>query len=134
MTEQVALGGSRKTDPLADEKCYPLTQDEYLTIKENLALDTLTNIETVLASTFITTLVASIVFYYTGSFHSEMLENTNETIVNWSHVRILIVYSVVSLGSLFGLIISIINKKKVKRLIQRLDKKITKHLEMQDDE
>lgn len=130
MTDKQQLGGSRKGEPLADEDCYPLTLDEYLTIKENLTLEKFTSFESVLFSTFIATLISGIVFLFTGTFYKlEMIENVNKEIINLSHIVIIIVYGAVSLGSLIGLIIFKITKKRTKKSIERLDEKIIKHLE-----
>ncbi len=130
MNEQQQLGGLRKGAPLADEECYPLTLDEYLTIKDNLTLDKLTSWESILFSTFITTLISGFVFLVTGTFYkSVIIDNVNKEIINLTHVIIIIVYGAVSLGSLFGLIIFQITKKRTKKSIERLDEKIIKHLE-----
>lgn len=135
MTEQQQLGGSRKGEPLDDENYYPITLFEYLTIKENLLLDKFTNLESVLASTFITTFIACIIFLFTGSFtNTELIDNIEQKSVNLSHVVIIIIYGAVSLGALFGLIASKLSKKKGKNTIERLDDKITKHLTKTDNE
>lgn len=130
MAEEQQLGGARKGVPLEDENCYPLTMDEHLTIKENLRFDKFTSLESVLLSTFITTLLSGIVFFFTFTFEKlVIIENVPTKIIDWSHVIIISIYSGVSLGSLLGVIFLLSTKKKTKKYIDRLDVKITKHLE-----
>jgi hypothetical protein len=130
MSESQPLGGTRHSSPLADEMTYPLTNDEFLTIKENLTQDKLTNLESLLISTFFATLVSGIVIYFTGNFTKKIIEKGIELeIINFSQIIILIVYGALTLGSLIGFIISKKIKKKSRTSIERLNIKIEKHLE-----
>lgn len=127
--EKQHLGGTRQSSPLDDEMTYPLTKDEYLTIKDNLSADKLSNLEALLISIFITTLISGIVIYFTGDFiKQEELNGKIKEIINISHIIILIIYGAVSLGTLTGFIISKNIKKSTKSTIERLEAKIKKHL------
>lgn len=130
MTERQQLGGLRRGEPLADEECYPLTMDEYLTIKEKLSLEKFTNIESVLFSTCLAALISGIIFWKTGTFYyTEIVDGIPKEIIDKANVIILSIYGGVLLGTLIGLIIYQFIKKKTKTTIERLDKKILKHLQ-----
>ena len=130
MNGKKELGGSRKGSPLEDEDCYPLTLDEYLTIKENSTLNKFTNLESFLLTTFIASLISGVVIAFTSSFYeTEMIEGVSKETIIFAHVIIIIVYGSIILGSLIAFIIIRLTKKKTKKSIERLDNKILKHLE-----
>ncbi len=126
MTEHQKLGGTRQSSPLEDEMTYPLTQDEYMTLRENLVLDKFSNWESFLLSTLITTLISGFVIYFTGSVC--IVDKTGKEIINISQIVTLIIYGAISFGSLIGLITSKIDKKKSETPLERLDARITQHL------
>jgi len=130
MNDSQPLGGTRHSSPLADEMTYPLTNDEFLTIQDNLSTDKLTNWESFLISTFFATLVSGIVIYITGSFTKSIIkDNVTSEILNLSQVIILIIYGALTFGSLIGYLVSRNFKKKSKTSIERLNLKIKNHLE-----
>lgn len=132
MTAQL-LGGTRHSSPLDDEMSYPLTKDEYLTIKDNLLTDKFTNIESFLLTTCITCLISGIVILVTSSFNITVVKDgLTRTIVNYSQVIILIIYGAITLGCFIGYIISRGIKKTSKSLMSRLDEKIMNHLNKQN--
>ncbi len=134
MSEEQPLGGTRRLSPVEDEDCYPLTHSEYLTIKDNLVNDQLTNWESFLLSTFITSLISAIVFYCTGSFSETVIDNNVEkSQINYSQIIILIVYVGISIGTLIGFVIFRITKKKNNPTIDRLNKKISHHLNKRNE-
>lgn len=129
MAEHQNLGGTRQSSPLEDEMTYPLTNDEYLTLRENLVFDKFTNWESFLLSTLITTLISGFVIYFSGScYKTVIVKGESIQIVNLSQVITLIIYGALAFGCLLSLIISLKNKKKAKPSIDRLDTKIMKHL------
>lgn len=129
MNQRQQLGGTRHSSPLEDEMTYPLTSDEYFLIKENLSTDKITNWESFLLSLGIASLISGIIFCITGSFENKITENGIETLkLNLQLVIIVIVYAAVAFGAILGFIISYNNKKKAQSIIQRLDVKISTHL------
>ena len=123
------LGGTRQSSPLDDEMTYPLTKDEYLVIKDNLSIERLSNWESILISTGITTLISTIILACNGHFEKISIENNiSKTQINWSEVITIMIYGAFSIGSIAGFIISIFNKKKAKNIMIRLDEKIMRHL------
>lgn len=127
------LGGARQSQPLDDEMSYPLTNDEFLTIKENLIIDKFTNAESFLLSTFFTTLISGIVICFTGNLSKDVTENgIQKTEINSELVVTIIIYGAIALGSLLCFIFSMTTKRKNKSSIQRLEAKITNHLTRQD--
>ena len=127
------LGGARQSQPLDDEMSYPLTNDEFLTIKENLVIDKFTNAESFLLSTFFATLISGIVICFTGKLSNTINENgVQKTQINSELIVTLIVYGAITLGTLLCFIFSIATKKKNKSSIQRLEAKITNHLDRQN--
>jgi uncharacterized membrane protein len=133
MAEHQQLGGARQSSPLDNEMSYPLTHDEFLSIKENLIIDKFTNAESFLLSTCLTTVISSIVICYTGSFYKTVkTNNISNTEVNFEQIIIIIIYGAISLGTLLCFIYSLITKKRNKTSMQRLEAKITNHLEKQN--
>lgn len=131
MSQTRHLGGTRQSSPLADENSYPLTKDEYLTIRDNLLLDKLTNLESLLISTFISGLISTIVIYFTGSLTKiEINGNAQIEKINISQIIILIIYGAVTGGAIISYLVSWKMKKKSKSTIERLDNKIKNHLEI----
>jgi hypothetical protein len=129
MGENQTLGGARQSLPLDDEMSYPLTHDEYLTLRENLTFSKFNNWESFLISTLITTLVTVVVFVCSSSFTFTIVENgKNIEKLEMPTIIILIIYSAISLSSLLCLLVSLYSKKKTKTSFERLDAKITKHL------
>jgi hypothetical protein len=126
MMEHQKLGGTRQSSPLEDEMTYPLTNDEYLTLKENLALDKYSNWESFLLSTLITTVISGFVIYFTGSIYK--LESSTGQIIDTPQVITLIIYGAISFGCLLAFVISINTKKRSRSSIDRLNTRITKHL------
>ncbi len=126
MAEHQKLGGTRQSSPLEDEMTYPLTHDEYLTLQENLLLNKFTNWESFLLTTLITTIISGFVIYFTGSVSSKGVDG--KEIINISQIVTLIIYGAISFGSFIGLITSLLNKKKSKTHLERLDLRITQHL------
>uniref|UniRef100_UPI00404A3F7F hypothetical protein n=1 Tax=Flavobacterium sp. TaxID=239 RepID=UPI00404A3F7F len=129
--QQQQLGGGRQSSPLEDEMSYPLTQDEFLTIKENLIHDKFTNAESFLLSTFFTALISGIVIWYSGSFYKKNASG-GEVEINVELIVTLIIYGAITFGTLLCFIISLFTKKKNKSSIQRLEAKINNHLERQN--
>lgn len=129
MSEHQKLGGTRQSSPLEDEMTYPLTNDEYLTLKENLSFDKFTNWESFLISTFITTIISWFVIFFTGTMYkTEIINNVKCQIIDKAQMATLIIYGAISIGCLVGFVTSIITKKKSKPSVERLANKITKHL------
>ena len=129
MNEKQQLGGTRQSSPLEDEMSYPLTNDEYFLIKENLSTDKITNWESFLLSLGITSLISFIIFCITGSFENKIVVEGKEILeANIQLITIVIIYAAVAFGSILGFLISILNKKKSKKYIERLDQKISNHL------
>jgi hypothetical protein len=131
MSEIQQLGGTRQCSPIEDEMSYPLTIDEYLLIKENLSIEKFSNWESFLLSTGITTLISVIIIWITGSFEHKVIEGGKEIVkINISQIIIVVIYCALALGSILGLIISLSAKRKSRKVIQRLDVKITNHLKI----
>ena len=129
MLEKQQLGGTRKSSPLEDEISYPLTNDEYFLIKENLSTDKITNWESLLLSLGISSLISFIIFCITGTFENHLTIHGKEIIeLNVQLLTIVIIYAAVAFGSILGFIISILSKHKSKHIIKRLDQKISNHL------
>ncbi|WGD35061.1 hypothetical protein [Olleya sp. YS] len=134
MTKQ-QLGGTRHSSPLGDEVSYPLTNDEYFLIKENLNTDKISNFEAMLLSLGISSLISFIIFCMTGSFENKSVIEGKEVIEpNYQLIIIVIIYGAVTFGSVLGFIFLLLNKKKSKNIIARLDSKITNHLNEVSDE
>lgn len=129
MGENQTLGGTRQSAPLADEMTYPLTHDEYLTLRENLEFSKFNNWEAFLLSTFITTVASVVVIIYTANVYIiTEVNNVKSEKVDWSTFIVLIIYSAVCISTLLCLIISLYSKKKSKSSLERLDVKINNHL------
>ena len=128
-TNTQQLGGTRQSSPLDDEMSYPLTKDEYLTIKENLLVDKFTNWESFLITTAITSLISGIVLCVTGDFQVKKIIDNKEVIkINMLFLSILIIYGALTFGSIVGFIVTKISKKKAEKPMHRLDTKIMSHL------
>ncbi|WP_445717473.1 hypothetical protein [Flavobacterium sp.] len=133
MADPHQLGGARQSAPLEDEMTYPLTTDEFLTLKENLVIDKFTNSESFLLSTFFTTLISGIVICFTSNIYKTTNVNNIQKIeLNIEIVITIIVYGAITLGSLLCFIFLYYNKNNNKNSIQRLEAKITNHLEKQN--
>ena len=129
MTDPHTLGGARTISPLENEVSYPLTEDEYYTIKEHISTDKLTNWESVLLSTLITSIISGIVTFFSGAFEKHIIKNGIDTVeINWVQIISIIFYGTLSFGSLISFIISRQTKKSSKSSMVRLDQKITTHL------
>jgi NADH:ubiquinone oxidoreductase subunit K len=129
MGENQTLGGTRQSAPLANEMTYPLTNDEYLTLRDNLEFSKFNNWEAFLLTTLITTIISVVVIFYTADIYVVVVEKgVKLQKVNWSTVLVLAVYSAISLATLLCLIISLYTKKKSKSSLERLDIKIVNHL------
>lgn len=113
MVENQTLGGARQGAPLADEMTYPLTHDEYLTLRENLEFSKFNNWEAFLLSTFITTIVSVVVIIYTANVYIiTNVNNVKSETINWSTFTVLIIYSAICISTLLCLVISLYSKKK----------------------
>ncbi|MDB5226030.1 MAG: hypothetical protein JWN78_223 [Bacteroidota bacterium] len=129
MENPQTLGGTRQSSPLDDEMTYPLTNDEFLTLKENLISDKLTNWESFLLSTFIACFISGIIIWVNGSFQNITIKDGKRIVTeNYRQIIIVIVYGAISIGTLLALIFSRINKPGSSSYITRLSKKIEKHL------
>ncbi|MBE7661259.1 hypothetical protein J2Q11_12540 [Tenacibaculum finnmarkense genomovar finnmarkense] len=129
--EKQHLGGTRQSSPLDDEMTYPLTKDEYLTIKDNLSIDKISTLESILISTFIAAFISGIIIFFTGDFIKvEDLKEETKDYINIPYIITLIIYGAVSFGSLIGFFVSKLNNKKAASTIERLDIKIKKHLDV----
>jgi hypothetical protein len=129
MVENQTLGGTRQSSPLANERTYPLTQDEYLTLRDNLEFSKFNNWEAFLLSTLITTIISVVVICYTANcYDTTIIKGVKTQKINWSTITVLIIYSAICFASLLCLIISLSTKKKSKSSLERLDLKITTHL------
>ena len=108
---------------------YPLTSDEYLLIKENLLIDKFSNWESFLLTTGITSLISGFIFWATGTFEQHEKIGVNDVVkINISQIIILIIYGGMTIGTIFGFFIFQITKKKSQNPVQRLDEKITNHI------
>lgn len=126
---QTALGGGRQSKPLGDEMAYPLTMEEYQTLKENLITDTFTNWEAFLFTTFITTLISIFVICCTTSFEIHtIINNVDKWETNYNQIIIVIIYGGASFGSLIGFLIAKLTRKNSKKAIHRLVEKIDSYL------
>lgn len=127
---QHALGGTRQSAPLDNETSYPLTKDEYLIIKENLVNDKWTNWESIMLATGISTLISGIICWATGSLH-KLVAKGDITVseVDFSYVVTIAVYSALALGTLVSFSVIRNTKKSSKNILDRLDAKITNHLD-----
>ncbi|KIQ19974.1 hypothetical protein RT99_14775 [Flavobacterium sp. MEB061] len=124
------LGGTRHSNPLANEMSYPLTHDEYLTLRDNLEFSKFNNWEAFLLSTLITTVISLIVICSTVNFYINVKEKgVSMQKIDMGNLIVIIVYSAITLASLVCLIVSLCSKKKSKSSLERLDVKITNHLE-----
>lgn len=129
MNSQHQLGGARQASPLDDEMSYPLTNDEFLIIKENLSFDKFSNWESFLLATGISMTISWAVTYFSGTFLvAKIEEGLTVTKANMPYIITLIIYGMVGLGAFLGLATSIKNKIKLKKPMQRLEEKITNHL------
>ncbi len=129
MGDNQTLGGARESAPLANEMTYPLTNDEYLTLRDNLEFSKFSNWESFLLSTLIATLISVVVIFYTGEIYNVVKKDNAELqLINWSTIIVLVIYAAVFLASLLCLIFSLFSKKKSKTSLERLDNKILKHL------
>jgi hypothetical protein len=123
------LGGTRKSSPIDDEISYPLTNDEYLTLKENLSFDKFSNLESFLLSTFFSTLISTILFGFSCNFTKVIVLNGIESKeIDIPQVFLITMYAAISIGTLIGFFISKNNKKTSKKPFERLDEKINNHL------
>ena len=104
MEQKQQLGGTRQSTPLEDEMSYPLTGSEFLLIKENLIIDKLTNWESFLLTTGLTSLISGIIFCITGKFENIIIEKGQRiSQINISQIIIVIVYFAIAFGSIrFG--------------------------------
>jgi hypothetical protein len=134
MPEQQGLGGSRKGAPLEDEDIYPLTLNEYLTLKENLSLTSLTSFETMLLSTCITTFISVVIFWIINPLSKTIttINDTDTEVVIISNIVIIMLYGAIAIGTLICFLVLLIRKKKTKKTIERLDLKILKHLDVEE--
>lgn len=129
MSEQHQLGGARQSTPLDDEMTYPLTQDEYLIIKDNLNIDKMSNLETLLLSTAVSSIVSWIVFLASGNFmEQETVNNQVQNSINIPQISILIIYATLGFGTLLAFFALGSKKNNSKSIIDRLDTKISTHL------
>ena len=111
--ENKQLGGTRKSSPLEDEMTYPLTKDEYLTLKDNLITDKFSNWEAFLFTTGVTLLISGVVIWFTGSIQEHSIKKEVDYVtVNFPQVIILIIYGALSVGSLIGFLIAKFNKER----------------------
>lgn len=123
------LGGTRQSKSLENEMTYPLTNDEFHLIKENISLDKFNSIESILLSTAITTLISAIIFFFTNPIIQKTQVDNNEIIAtNNFNIIVIIIYFSLGFGSLIGFFISIKNKKKNINSYNRLENKINKTL------
>lgn len=124
------LGGTRHSSPLDDEMSYPLTNDEYQIIKENLSIDKFTNWESFLVTTAVTSLISAIAVASTTTFQSHITDKSGKETIELNVLAVVIIatYMAFALGGFIGFILSRINKTKAEKPMQRLDFKITSHL------
>ena len=133
MEQKQQLGGTRQSTPLEDEMSYPLTGSEFLLIKENLIIDKLTNWESFLLTTGLTSLISGIIFCITGKFENIIIEKGQRiSQINISQIIIVIVYFAIAFGSIIAFFA--LFKKKSKNAIERLDKKISTYLNIDENE
>jgi hypothetical protein len=133
MNNTQQLGGTRQSSPLENEMSYPLTNDEFLLIKDNLSTDKLSNWEALLLTTGITSLISGVVIWFNSSFEQHLFEGSKEiTRLNFQSIIILIIYTVLALSSFIGYAISKNTKREIFKPIQRLNDKISKHLSITD--
>jgi len=132
MSNSQKLGGTRQTSPLADEMSYPLTNDEFLLLKENLNTDKITNLESLFLSLAISSIISLCIFYTNCTMYKvETVNQIDRQVINNNTILILIIYGAVGLGSLIGFCISYFSKKKTKNVIDRLNSKIDGHLKIE---
>lgn len=128
--QHLSLGGARQSMPLDDEISYPLTQEEFHVLEENIIKDNLTNLESFLFSTGITSAITAVVLFTTSPFTKEIINETNkqkEDSIIYSNLIIFIIYISIGFGTLIGGLISKNARKKSKSGVDRLQKKILKH-------
>ncbi len=129
MTTTQQLGGTRQSYALENEMTYPLTNDEYLVIKDNLSIDKFTNWESFLLTTGISSLISGIIIYISGTFEQHITVEGKDVIkINMLQVSLIVIYGALTIGALLGFFISRSAKKTSEKPIHRLDAKITSHL------
>jgi hypothetical protein len=128
MENSQTLGGTRESRPLDKEMAFPLTTEEFETLKDNLIVDKFTNWESFLLTTFITTLISVLVICFTTSFvKNTIIDNVAKFEINYTQIIIVIIYSGVSFGSFVGFLIARFAKKKSRKAIHRLQDKISNY-------
>lgn len=118
-------GGTRKPIKLDDEIAYPLIYDEYTVIKEKIQDVNLDNWQTFLLSTAVTSLVATIISFFTYNFYMILNGEKNPVITSFIVVGI---YIILTLSSIIGLLLSFKYKKALDSSFKRIDNKILKTL------
>jgi hypothetical protein len=124
--EHLNVGGTRQALRLDNEKSYPLTQEEFLQLQENLVTDKLTNTESFLFGIAISFIVSAIASLFTTPLTCIHIRSDGVEVesVNAEALVMLIVYCVLGLGTLIAGFIRKMNGSKVRNNVSRLTAKI----------